>query len=311
MEIAKYLKMTFLTPKVDIRQSDKWSMYLKELGWNSYRTSSGASIQYIKTFLGTIIKIQHPSPLSLKDINEIENFCSKLKPLFIKIEPFTGQDTSLLEKASFKKNLWPLSPPSTIYIDLTKSEEDLWNRLSHSAKYSIKRAQREGTVTRFYQNPLREKITDYFEMVKRTGKRKHFYVQPLKDFLAKIKIFGKECHLVLSYSKEGKLLSGKFYLCHEDMVLYSTGGTTEEGIRTKAGYELLWKSILYFKGLGYKVFDLEGKDDKRFRELTKHWGGFSHFKEKFNGEEVEFPYPYIKYLNPLLKFISKFVDLPL
>lgn len=307
MEIAQYSKMI---PNVDIRQSDKWSLYLKGLGWNSHKTSCGAIIQYIKTFLGTIVKIQHPSPLSMKDLEEINDFCSEQKALFIKIEPFTGQDISLLEKSGYKKNFYPLSPPSTIYIDLTKSEEELWDRLSHSAKYSIKRAEREGTVTRFYQNPLKEKVTDYFEMVKITGRRKHFYVQPFKDLVEKIKIFGKECHLVLSYSKEGNLLSGKFYLCHEDMVLYSTGGTTREGTKTKAGYELLWKSILYLKGLGYKIIDLEGKDDKRFGDITKNWGGFSHFKEKFNGEDVEFPYPYVKYLSPFLKFVSKFVNLP-
>ena len=148
-------------------------------------------------------------------------------------------------------------------------------------------------------------------MVKKTGKRKHFYVYPMKDFSARIKDFGKDCHLVLSFDKAGTLLSGKFYLCHGDMVLYSTGGTSEEGLKTKAGYELLWKSILYFKGMGYKVLDLEGKDDPRFPLSTKNWGGFSHFKEKFGGEVVQFPYNYIKYFNPVLKFLSKFSKLPL
>ncbi|MFZ2664010.1 MAG: peptidoglycan bridge formation glycyltransferase FemA/FemB family protein [Patescibacteria group bacterium] len=307
MEILKYLKMI---PASDIRQSEKWSLYLKGFGWKSHRTARGVRIEYIKTFIGTIVKIQHPLPLTLEDLKEIEEFCVGQKALFIKIEPFIGQDVKVIEEAGYKKNFYPLSPPSTIYIDLTKSEEDLWNNLSHSAKYSIKRAQREGTVTRFYQNPLPEKVTDYFDMLKNTAKRKHFYVQPLKDFLSKIKVFGKECHLVLSYNSGGKLLSGKFYLCYEDMVLYSTGGTSREGLETKAGYELLWKSILYFKGLGYKVLDLEGKDDERFKTITKDWGGFSHFKEKFNGEEVEFPYPYVKYLNPFLKFASKFSNLP-
>ncbi|NMB91773.1 aminoacyltransferase [candidate division WWE3 bacterium] len=299
-----------MIPVSDIRQSDKWALYLKGLGWSSHRTTRGICVEYIKTILGTMVKIQHPIPLTLEDLKEIEDFCVKQKALFIKIEPFVGQDVSILERSGYKKNFYPLSPPSTIYIDLTKSEEDLWDNLSHSARYSIRRAQREGTVTRFYQNPLPEKVPDYFEMLKSTARRKHFYVQPLKDFLAKIKIFGKDCHLVLSYDSNGKLLSGKFYLCHGDMVLYSTGGTSKEGLKTKAGYELLWRSILYFKGLGYKVFDLEGKDDSRFESITKNWGGFSHFKEKFNGEEIEFPYPYVKYLNPLLKFASKFGNLP-
>ena len=299
-----------MIPSLDIRQSDKWASYLASLGWSSHRTSCGANILYIKTILGSIVKIQRPNILSEKDLDEIENFCKIKKPLFIKIEPFIGQDTKMFDERGYVKSNDPQSPPSTIYIDLTKSEEELWNDISHGGKYSIKRAQREGTVTRFYQNPIKEKIDPYFQMVKETGRRKHFYVQPMTDFMTKIKVFGKECHLVLSFDKDGELLSGKFYLCSGDMVLYSTGGTSKKGLKTKAGYELLWKSILYFKGLGYKVLDLEGKDDPRFPMATKNWGGFSHFKEKFGGEDVEFPYNYIKYTNPLMKFSSKFFKLP-
>ena len=308
MEVFEHIKMT---PELDIRQSDKWAKYLERMGWKSHRTLGGINIYFQRTCLGTVIKIQKPLSISEKDIKEIEEFCRKLKPLFIKIEPFIGQDISVLEGCGYVKSDVALTPPSTIYIDLTKSEKELWDNISHSGKYSIKRAQREGTVTRFYQNPIKDKMPAYFETVRETGKRKRFYVQPMVDFENKVKIFGKECHLVLSYDTEGNLLSGKFYLCHGDMVLYSTGGTSEKGLKTKAGYELLWKSILYFKGLGYKVFDLEGREDPRFKTATKEWGGFSHFKEKFGGENIEFPPPYIKYFNPILKFVSKFTSLPL
>jgi len=298
-----------MTPENDIRQSDKWAKYLQALGWQSHRTKRGVSIMYKKIFLGvSVVKIQKPSHLTDEDIDQIEEFCKNINPLFIKIEPFVGQDLSVLESRGYVESSEPLTPPSTIYIDLTKSEEGLWNNISHGGKYSIKRAQREGTVTRFYQNPVEEKLGPYFEIVKETGRRKHFFIQPMKDFLAKVKIFGKECHLVLSFDQRGEMLSGKFYLCHQDMVLYSTGGTSAKGLKTKAGYELLWKSILYFKGLGYKVFDLEGRDDPRFPLDTKSWGGFTHFKEKFGGENVEFPCPYIKYINPLLKISSKYLN---
>jgi len=308
MEAAWDIKMR---PEIDIRQSDKWGKYLESVGWESHRTSGEINIYFRRSFIGTMIKIQKPSVITDADLDEIETFCKKLKPLFIKIEPFIGQDVSVLEKKGYVFSEEPLTPPSTIYIDLTKSEEELWDNISHSGKYSIKRAQREGTVTRFYQNPPMEKLLLYFEMVKNTGRRKHFYIQPIHHHNTRVKIFGKDCHLVLSFNREGELLSGKFYLCFGDMVLYSTGGTSEKGLKTKAGYELLWKSILYFKGLGYKVLDLEGRDDVRFAQATKYWGGFTHFKEKFGGENIEFPHPYIKYFNPVLKFFYKFTSLPL
>ncbi|MBW6441853.1 aminoacyltransferase [Patescibacteria group bacterium] len=300
-----------MIPETDIRQSDKWGKYLEFIGWKTHRTSSGIHIYYNTTFLGMVVKIQKPLVIKDEDISEIEDFCKGLKLLFIKIEPFIGQDTSVLENRGYIKSSEPLTPPSTIYIDLTKSEEDLWKSISHSGKYSIRRAQREGTVLRFYQNPPKEKFPDYYDMTKRTATRKRFYIRPIGDTESKVKAFGKECHLVLAYDTKGDLLSGKLYLCHNDMVLYSTGGTSDCGLKTKAGYELLWKSMLYFKGLGYKVFDLEGRDDPRFSSVTKNWGGFSHFKEKFGGTDIEFPYPYIKYFSPFLKFLSLFSKLPL
>jgi len=300
-----------MIPELDVRQSDKWGKYLEELGWKSHRTPGGVNVFLRKTFIATVVKIQKPLPMNESDIDGIEEYCKKFKPIFIKIEPFIGQNLSVLEEKGYKKSFEPLTPPSTIYINLTKSEEELWKKVSHSGKYSVKRAQRESTVTRFYQNPPRQKLDLYYEMLKETGRRKHFYVPSINDLLAKVKVFGKECHLVLSFNQEGDLLSGKFYLCHKDMVLYSTGGTSEKGLKTKAGYELLWKSILYFKGLRYKILDLEGRDDPRFEQATRDWAGFTHFKEKFGGEDIEFPYPYIKYFSPVFKLLSKFYKLPL
>mgnify|MGYP000844266365 FL=1 len=308
METFKYIKMK---PDVDIRQSDKWAQYLENMGWKYHRTSRGINICYRKTFFGSVVKIQKPVSITDSDIEEIERFCKGYKPIFIKIEPFIGQDISVLEKRGYKPSSEPLTPPSTSYIDLTKSEEELWKNISRSGRYSIRKAEKANTITRFYQNPPEEKLNLYFEIVRETGRRKHFYVQPIKDLKNKVKVFGKDSHLALSFDQNGNLLSGKFFLCFDDMVLYSTAGTSEMGLKTEAGYELLWRSILYFKGLGYKILDLEGIYDPRFEQVTKNWGGFSLFKEKFGGEKIEFPCPYIKYFSPFFKILSKFSELSL
>jgi len=280
------------------------------MGWKSPRTSSGIIIALRDLKIGSVVKVQRPVNIAQKDIDDIEKICKKNRAMFAKIEPFDFDSVKILEENGYTKNDNPLSPPSTFYIDLTKSEEELWNNISNSGKYSINRSKREGTKLRFYQNPIVEKLEPYYKMCLETGRRNHFPIQSYKILLSKVKIFGKESHLVLAYDKEGNLLSGKFYLCHKDMVLYSTGGTTKLGRKSKAGYQLLWDSILYFKGLGYKVFDLEGRSDDRFKEISRTWAGFTLFKEKFGGEVVEFPYPYNKYFSLLFRTMSKFVKLP-
>jgi lipid II:glycine glycyltransferase (peptidoglycan interpeptide bridge formation enzyme) len=308
VEAATFIEMT---PVQDIRQSEKWGLYLKSWGWNYAKTSSGILIAYKNVKIGSVVKVQRPKNITQKDLDEIDKVCKENKALFVKMEPFYFEDTGLLEKNGYTANTNPLSPPSTFYIDLTKSEEDLWKNISESGHYSINRSRREETVMRFYQNPMVEKLEPYFKMCQETGRRNRFLIQPYHDLLAKVKVFGKDSHLILAYDKKGNLLSGKFYMCYKDMVLYSTGGTTALGRKGKAGYQLLWDSILYFKGLGYKVFDLEGRSDERFKEISRNWAGFTHFKERFGAEVIEFPYPYNKYFSSFLRVLDKIVKMPL
>lgn len=300
-----------MTPIKDIRQCEKWGLYLSSLGWEYTKTSSGILVVSKNIKVGSVAKVQRPKNLTQKDLDEIDQICKDKKALFVKIEPFCFEDVPLLEQNGYIVNTSPLSPPSTFYIDLTKSEEELWGDISKSGRYSINRSKREGTKMRFYQNPLIEKLEPYFKMCRETGIRNRFLIQPYKDLLAKVKVYGKDSHLVLAYDKDGNLLSGKFYLCYQDMVLYSTGGTTALGRKGKAGYQLLWDSILYFRGLGYKVFDLEGRADDRFNEISRNWAGFTHFKEKFGAEVKEFPFPYNKYFNPILKILDRVFKMPL
>jgi lipid II:glycine glycyltransferase (peptidoglycan interpeptide bridge formation enzyme) len=111
--------------------------------------------------------------------------------------------------------------------------------------------------------------------------------------------------LFLVYDKDKKLMGGKYFLGYNKNIWYMYGGTSNEGRRNKAGYNLVWESFLGLKRSGYDFLDFEGVDDDRFA-FTQQWGGFSHFKEKFGGVKVEFPLPRIKYFSSILKHLSKF-----
>jgi lipid II:glycine glycyltransferase (peptidoglycan interpeptide bridge formation enzyme) len=295
----------------DVRQSDGWGKYLTSIGFKTIRTSGGVMMALKKVLFFSLIKIQKPTPLSKEDLEEIESVAKKENYFMIKLEPFVGQDENLLIEAGYSISTTPLSVPSTMIIDLTKDEKYLWDKLSHSAKYSINRAEREGAQVRFYENPTEEAFKNFYEVFAETAKRQKFYKLPYKETLSRSKSFGRKSHLVMAYDKDGVLASGKLFLGNEELVLYSLGGTTESGRKTKIGYELLWKSILYLKGLGYLALDLEGMDDKRFKFFTSGWGGFSHFKEKFGGIIVRFPYPYVKFSSRILTRLNKLTPMPM
>ena len=307
MEGFKYSKVSMFQ---DIRQSDSWGKYLTSIGFKTIRTSGGVLIVIKKILFFSLIKIQKPHPLQKKDLDEIESIAKKEKYFLIKLEPFVGQNENLLIECGYSQSSTPISVPSTMIIDLSKDEKYLWDKISHSAKYSIKRAEREGAQIRYYENPTEDAFRKFYALFKETAKRQKFYQLPYSECLKRLKSFGRESYLVMAYDKNGVLSSGKLFLGSGEMVLYTLGGTSEAGRKTKIGYEQLWKSILYLKGLGYSALDLEGMDDSRFKLFTSNWGGFSHFKEKFGGIIVRFPPPYVKFSNKILSLLNKTAPIP-
>lgn len=296
---------------ISLRQSDPWIKYQKYLGWEIETTNSGIKIAIRKTRLGYVSKVQRPKNITEQDLDEIEKICRANKVIFIKIEPGTNQDEGILKVRGYQRSKFPLSPPSTVYIDLTQNEQQLWRNLSKSCKYSVRRARREGSMVETIQNPGEKELKEFHMLVKETGKTKKFYVEPFEYLMYQKEVFGNSSYLVKVYDEEKVLNGAKFFLGNKNVVTYLLGGTSEEGRSGKSGYVLLWQAILYFKEAGYEFLDLEGVDDDRFPLHTRDWGGFSHFKEKFGGDVVRLPPPYIKYESSVLKFLSKFQELPL
>jgi lipid II:glycine glycyltransferase (peptidoglycan interpeptide bridge formation enzyme) len=86
---------------------------------------------------------------------------------------------------------------------------------------------------------------------------------------------------------------------------YVYGGTTTLGRKNKAGYLLQWRILEELKKLGYAYADFEGLIDERLPSTVVTYGGFSHFKERYNPIVVEFPLPYVKLLSPVLKMLRR------
>ncbi|KKS16627.1 MAG: hypothetical protein UU77_C0016G0014 [candidate division WWE3 bacterium GW2011_GWC1_41_7] len=265
----------------------------------------------MKIKIGGLVKVQHPKPLTSGDLEEIEKIALENNAMFVKIEPHISQDISLLESAGYIISLSPLSPPSTIYINLALDEKNLLKKISKSGRYSIRRAGKEGAEVKFYPNPDPEILEKFYELMRRSAKKQGFSVQSFEDLKKKAEVFGEECTVVLGYDSRGELTGGKFFLTYEKAVWYVHAGTTELGRKLDAGHKMMWESLVRFKNLGYTVMDMDGIDDDRFPIFTKKWGGFSYFKEKFGGEVIRFPYPYIKYHSKFLKFLAKYRMLPL
>jgi len=272
---------------VDIRQSSQYAKYLSQIGWIVERESS---INYfIKKipFLGCVIKIQRPEGIKIVKIKEL---CKKYRVFQVIIEPKTKLDAKYLNSLGYKLLKTPYLPTKTLYLDLTKSKNEITKQFKKDCINAITR-----------NNDL--EIKDYkFKDIetfrkgwKKVVKEKR-HVPSIDELKALKKAFNNNV-LFLGIKDKSKAISGGVFL-KSNRIAYYWHGFSDQNARTlQAQYKIVWESICWAKTCGTKLFDFEGIYDPRFP--NPKWMGFSHFKKSFGGEEKEFPGAFTKYFLPL------------
>lgn len=287
---------------VDVRQSKVWAEYLKSLGWKviEIRNSKFEIRIYVKSvpLFGSIIKIPRIAPPI--PFKEVDRVAKENRALFVKLEPnveVSDQKTKKgLESCGFKEETWSLQPTKTIVIDLTPSEEELLAKMEKDTRYSIRKSEREGVVV--------EKSTDIDEFLslhKETSKRQGFWTSE-KDSRTLWETLPEGNKTLLFAKKDGKILAGAFLSFYGDIAYYYEAASSDHRRDLLAPYLVVWESMRLAKEKGCKKFDFEGIFDPRI-SATKGWKGFTHFKKGFGGQEVTYLGSFIKFYNPIIKFI--------
>ena len=292
----------------DLRQSNEWAEYITRLGWWVEETRKQEN-KKTKIFVrklplvGAVMKIQRPS--EIPPIEEIDRIAKKYRALFVKLEP-SLQPFNHLTIQPFVPDAWPLAPTRTIHLDLTPDEEEIFKNFSKDGRYSVRKAKREGVgIGSSKLDPLEadKSLETFYDLLKSTGKRKRFYVAPLKDLEAKAETFKNKSALLLAYHNH-KPIAGALILFHDDVAYYHHAASNLEGRKLLAPYLVVWEAIKLAKKRGCHTLDLEGVYDQRYK-IYKRFRKIGIFKKKFGGEEVEYPGSFIKYYNPLVKLAFK------
>lgn len=274
---------------VDIRQSKNYAEYLKTQGWTVERI--GNTNYFIKKLpiVGSILKIQRPIKIDFQTIKRLEKkyrvFQTIIEPdLASVVNSFSNIHASLLQMC-FKLSTSPFLPSKTIHLDLTQTKEIIFRNFSKDCKYSIRKG--EGLEIKECSSP---KEIDIFHKAWRKSVNFNRYIPSLQSLLNLKKSFPQSKSIFLaSHNKIGRIIGGAIFTTSSHkrsnyITYYWHGFTSSEGRTSLSQYALLYQGILWAKGHGYKVFDLEGIYDERFP--NKSWLGFTHFKKSFGGTEV-------------------------
>ncbi len=281
-----------------LRQTSAWADFLKHKNWKIKQINSENRLVtlYIKKIplLGSVIKIQRQlNPLPIK---EIEDLAKSERAVQITIEPYGNfKQEEKLKKYKYKPNKSPLLPPKTLLINLHLSNQDLLKQMHYSGRRGIRNAKKAPIQIRAVE--AKEKnLANFTSTMKKRARSKGFEPADLKTIQQKALTFGEKSILLFAYSNS-EFIGGVLGLGAEDTLHYHHAVTTKKGRKTDAAYLLIWELLLWGKKSGYHTFDFGGIADQRFPK-TKSWQGFTEFKRKFGGEEVEWPHPWVKWRIP-------------
>lgn len=262
-------------------QTSAWEEFRKKWGNSVIRVDNNLLTIHTVPILNKEIAIFEKGPTPTKEMLEnLKEFGKKNNLIFIKLEPNVPTDNSTIEllKSSGAIPGKTIFTPTTFWIDLTKSEDELLKSFSSKTRYNIRLAQKKGvTVT---EDNSDEAFERYLQLTKETTARDKFFAHSEKYhrlLWAELKKAGIAHLLVAKYNNE--IIVAWMLFVQDGFLYYPYGASTQKYKNVMAPNLMMWEAIRFGKKLNLKTFDLWG------REANK---GFTKFKEGYNPSVVEF-----------------------
>ena len=263
---------------------------LQTLSWEEFRDAWGNEVVRVDGNLLTLHKVpflnkkigvfeKGPTPTAAM-LENLKKFGKENNLIFIKLEPNVINNEKLVTllhgKGAVKGKT--LFTPTTFWIDLTKSEEDLMKSFESKTRYNIRLAEKKGvTVSEDNSDTAFEK---YLELTKETTARDKFFAHSQKYhrlLWETLKKAGIAHLLVAKYNNE--IVTTWILFVYDGFLYYPYGASTHKYKNTMANNLMMWEAIKFGKKHNLTTFDLWG------REIGK---GFTKFKEGYNPKVIEF-----------------------
>lgn len=256
---------------IDLRQTQEYAEYMRRIGWKAESVPDWLYIKKIPLLPWSFGKLQRAKNVDWK---LVEKARKKHRIIYL-----------ITEDTIAKKTLW---------MDLTKTEQQLLAEMKPKTRYNIGLAKRRGVRIKIANGKWLmangNTRNNFFELLQQNARRLKIFRMPQPWFKAQVGAFGDKCFGVLALrlrsGQEAELLAGNFFMTSPNGCFYSHNGSTELGRRLMAPSLCTWEGMREAKRRGLKTFDFEGiYDGSRW---LRRWQGFTRFKKGFGGEEVEF-----------------------
>lgn len=289
-------------------QTKEWAEFRKEWGNeiipSKYGNLTVHKIPFLPYKIGIFEKGPAPTSSMLKELKKIgkEN-----KLIFIKLEPNVEKSNSLIQlftKSGAVKGK-TLFTPTTFWIDLTPSEDDLMKSFSSKTRYNIRLAQKHGVKVEIDNSD--KAFEKYLELTAETNKRQGFYSHTpryhrlmWKHLNQQLIANGKQPLANLITAKfKNEIISTWVLFNSDDFLYYPYGASTDKHKEVMANNLMMWEAIRFGRNSKLKTFDLWGREEGK---------GFTKFKEGYNPKVVEFLGSWDLVINKPLYYFYRFAE---
>jgi len=237
----------------------------------------------------------------LRVVRELAPFAVRCGAFGLTVEPRIEASSSgraLLERAG-----WLATPPiipnaSTILLDVSGSEEEVFRRFDKKARYAVNRARREGVEVQRVP-ASEENATAMFRLLAETAEGR-FGLRPRAYYTGFWQDFEAAGMGQLFFARAGaELLAAGFAMRLGDRSTYKDGASAREHSVYGASHLLQWEIIRWAREAGCTVHDLCGSPPSdRIGDPSHPHHGIGLFKTSFNRTVTDYLGAYTLPLRP-------------
>ena len=262
-------------------QTSFWAEFRRKWGNEVLETKYGIltlhKLPFTSYKIGIFEKGPAPTKEMLQDLRKIGN---ENNLVFIKLEPNTPKSPKLVELMKSEGAIpgKTVFTPTTFWIDLTPSEEELMKGFSSKTRYNIRLAERNGVTVK--EDDSDKAFEKYLDLTRETVSRQSFYAHTEKYHRLMWEILRKAgiAHLLTAVYKNETITTWILF-SWKDFLYYPYGASTEKYKNVMANNLIMWEAIKFGKKSGLTTFDLWGREEGK---------GFTKFKEGYNPKVIEF-----------------------
>lgn len=262
-------------------QTTYWEDFRREWGNEILETPWGILTLHKLPFTNYKLAIFEKGPVPTSEmLTGLKELAAKNNIIFVKLEPNCQRNEKLInlmrsQGAVPGKRFFT---PTTFWIDLTKSEEELLKSFSSKTRYNIRLAERKGVVVK--EDNSGKAFERYLELTRETTQRQAFFAHTEKYhklMWKHLKDAGIAHLLTATYQNE--IITTWILFSWKDFLYYPYGASTEKHKEVMANNLMMWEAIKFGKKMGLSTFDLWGREEGK---------GFTKFKEGYDPQVVEF-----------------------